>query len=78
MKAIWNDTIIAESDDTVVVEGNHYFRPGRPPCAERQDDGLPVEGHRQLRPQDQEDDEVTGSPDTIFTYAPRPRSGHRN
>ena len=25
MKAIWNDTIIAESDDTVVVEGNHYF-----------------------------------------------------
>ncbi len=28
MKAIWNDTIIAESDDTVVVEGNHYFPPG--------------------------------------------------
>ena len=25
MKAIWNDTVIAESDDTVVVEGNHYF-----------------------------------------------------
>jgi uncharacterized protein (DUF427 family) len=25
MKAVWNDTIIAESDDTVVVEGNHYF-----------------------------------------------------
>jgi uncharacterized protein (DUF427 family) len=25
MKAIWNDTIIAESDDTVLVEGNHYF-----------------------------------------------------
>ncbi len=25
MKATWNDTIIAESDDTVVVEGNHYF-----------------------------------------------------
>ena len=25
MKAIWNDSIIAESDDTVVVEGNHYF-----------------------------------------------------
>lgn len=25
MKAIWNDQIIAESDDTVVVEGNHYF-----------------------------------------------------
>ena len=25
MKAIWKDTLIAESDDTVVVEGNHYF-----------------------------------------------------
>lgn len=25
MKAEWNGTVIAESDDTVVVEGNHYF-----------------------------------------------------
>lgn len=25
MKAIWKDTVVAESDDTVVVEGNHYF-----------------------------------------------------
>ena len=25
MKAIWNDTVLAESDDTVVVENNHYF-----------------------------------------------------
>ena len=25
MKALWNGTIIADSDDTVVVEGNHYF-----------------------------------------------------
>ena len=25
MKAIWNGAVIAESDDTVVVEGNHYF-----------------------------------------------------
>lgn len=25
MKAIWNGQIIAESDNTVVVEGNHYF-----------------------------------------------------
>ena len=25
MKAIWNKRIIADSDDTVVVEGNHYF-----------------------------------------------------
>ena len=25
MKAIWNNQVIAESNDTVVVEGNHYF-----------------------------------------------------
>ena len=25
MKAIWNGEVIAESNDTVVVEGNHYF-----------------------------------------------------
>lgn len=25
MKATWNQVVIAESDDTVVVEGNHYF-----------------------------------------------------
>ena len=25
MKAVWNGKIIAESDDTVIVEGNHYF-----------------------------------------------------
>ncbi len=24
-KAIWNGTVLAESDSTVVVEGNHYF-----------------------------------------------------
>lgn len=26
-KAIWNNTVIAESDETIVVEGNHYFPP---------------------------------------------------
>ncbi len=25
MKAIWKDKVIAESDDTMYVEGNHYF-----------------------------------------------------
>ncbi len=25
MKAVWNGTVLAESDDTVMVEGNHYF-----------------------------------------------------
>lgn len=28
MKAIWNGAVLAESEDTVVVEGNHYFPPG--------------------------------------------------
>ena len=32
-RAIWNGTVIAESDETVVVEGNHYF----PPESLRQD-----------------------------------------
>lgn len=27
MKAVWNDTIIAESDSTINIEGNHYFPP---------------------------------------------------
>ena len=25
MKAIWNNRVIADSDSTVVIEGNHYF-----------------------------------------------------
>jgi uncharacterized protein (DUF427 family) len=25
MRATWNGAVLAESDDTVVVEGNHYF-----------------------------------------------------
>lgn len=25
MKAVWNGVVLAESGDTVVVEGNHYF-----------------------------------------------------
>jgi uncharacterized protein (DUF427 family) len=27
MKAIWNDATLAESDETISVEGNHYFPP---------------------------------------------------
>ncbi len=27
MRAIWNGAVLAESDGTVVVEGNHYFPP---------------------------------------------------
>ncbi len=26
-KALWNNAILAESDATIVVEGNHYFPP---------------------------------------------------
>lgn len=25
MRAVWKDVVLAESDETVVVEGNHYF-----------------------------------------------------
>lgn len=25
MRAVWKGTVLAESDDTVQVEGNHYF-----------------------------------------------------
>jgi uncharacterized protein (DUF427 family) len=25
MRAVWKGAVLAESDDTVVVEGNHYF-----------------------------------------------------
>jgi len=27
MKATWNHTVIAESDETIMLEGNHYFPP---------------------------------------------------
>jgi len=52
MKAIWKDVVIAESDATVIVEGNHYF----PPAAIRAEHFQPsdthtvlsVEGHGEL------------------------------
>ena len=28
MKATWNKRIIAESNDTLIIENNHYFPPG--------------------------------------------------
>jgi len=27
MKAIWNNQILAESDETIIIDGNHYFPP---------------------------------------------------
>jgi uncharacterized protein (DUF427 family) len=41
MKAVWNGTVIAESDDTVVVEGNHYF----PASALKREFTAPSETH---------------------------------
>jgi uncharacterized protein (DUF427 family) len=26
-RAVWNGVVLAESDETIVVEGNHYFPP---------------------------------------------------
>lgn len=39
--ATWNGTVIAASDDTVVVEGNHYF----PRAAVREDVLRPSDTH---------------------------------
>ncbi|MEO9869006.1 DUF427 domain-containing protein [Ekhidna sp.] len=41
MKATWNGEVIAESDETVVVEGNHYF----PPSSIKQDFFKETETH---------------------------------
>jgi uncharacterized protein (DUF427 family) len=41
MKATWNGATIAESDDTVVIEGNHYF----PRDAVRQEYFQPSDTH---------------------------------
>lgn len=27
MKAIWKDQVVAESEETIIIEGNHYFPP---------------------------------------------------
>ena len=41
MKAIWNNATLAESDKTVVIEGNHYF----PPDSIRQEFFQPSQTH---------------------------------
>lgn len=40
-RATWNGAVLAESADTVVVEGNHYF----PPADVRQERLRPSESH---------------------------------
>jgi len=44
-RAMWNDTVLAESDDTVVVEGNHYF-----PLESLDQDKLRSSDHRSVCP----------------------------
>ena len=41
MKATWNGAVLAESNDTVVVEGNHYF----PAAALRMEHFKPSDTH---------------------------------
>ena len=39
MKAIWNSAVVADSDQTIVIEGNHYFPPDsvKQQCLEHSD-----------------------------------------
>ncbi|MBU6954717.1 DUF427 domain-containing protein [Hahella sp. HN01] len=41
MKAIWNGAVIAESQNTIILEGNHYF----PPSAIRSEYFKPSDTH---------------------------------
>jgi len=41
MKATWEDTVIAEADRTIVIEGNHYF----PPSSVKREYFSPSETH---------------------------------
>jgi uncharacterized protein (DUF427 family) len=41
MKAVWRNAVLAESDQTIVIEGNHYF----PPDAIRREYLRPSEKH---------------------------------
>lgn len=45
MQALWNGAVIAQSDDTVIVEGNHYF-----PLASVDPEVLQHSSHRSVCP----------------------------
>jgi len=45
MKATWNGTVIAQSDDTVVMDGNHYF-----PASSLQREYVTFSNHRTSNP----------------------------
>lgn len=75
MKAVWNGTVIAESEDTVVVEGNHYF----PRASLREDLLKPSETHTTCSWKGEASYfslEVDGevSPDAVWFY-PEPMAG---
>ncbi|MFI2712132.1 DUF427 domain-containing protein [Micromonospora sp. NPDC018662] len=74
-KAVWNDLVVAESDDTVLVEGNHYF-----PRAALRDDLIRASDTHTVCPwkgtasyYTLEHDGAT-SPDAVWYY-PEPKSG---
>jgi uncharacterized protein (DUF427 family) len=41
MKAMWENTVLAESEQTITIEGNHYF----PPASIRKEYFLPSDKH---------------------------------
>lgn len=41
MKAVWKGAVLAESDKTIVIEGNHYF----PPDSVQRDHFKPSDTH---------------------------------
>ena len=41
MKATWENKVLAESDETIIIEGNHYF----PPTSIKQEYFSPSETH---------------------------------
>lgn len=76
MKAIWKDKVIAESSDTVVVEGNHYF-----PAASLNRDYVTFSNHKTSCPWKGQasyyslmvDGEI--NPDAVWYYAdPKPEA----
>lgn len=78
MKATWNDAVIADSEETVVVEGNHYF----PKNSVNWDLLKPTDTHTTCPWKGQASYytiEVDGqmNPDAVWTYLePKPDAAH--
>lgn len=77
MKASWNGVVIAQSDDTVLVEGNHYF-----PLASLDRSLVTFSNHKTMCPWKGQATYmsliVNGDmhPDAAWTYAdPKPKGG---